>query len=169
MTPAQELQVIDLAREGKTIREIARSVSLNCGQIYQHSAENAPFQTLFSRAQAEGLELWADEIKESAAEFEDVQRARLHSDNLKWLLARKLAHKYGDRLNVDVQGSVDLVGVLADARRRLLPVSNQQQDALVQDAQFVELPSPMNTDNQSVTPLQRDAGQAPAPLPAELE
>jgi hypothetical protein len=169
MTPEQETQVIELAREGKTIREIARSVSLNCGQIYQHSAENAPFQTLFSRAQAEGLELWADEIKESAAEFEDVQRARLHSDNLKWLLARKLAHKYGDRLNVDVQGSVDLVGVLADARRRLLPVSNQRSDAIAHDAEFIELPNTMSTDNQSVTPQLQARPEAPAPLPPELE
>jgi hypothetical protein len=169
MTPAQETQILDLAREGKTIREIARSVSLTCGQIYQHSAENAPFQTLFSRAQAEGLELWADEIKESASEFEDVQRARLHADNLKWLLARKLAHKYGDRLNVEVQGSVDLIGVLADARRRLLPVSNQQAEALAQDAEFTQITGPMRTDNQSVTPQLQPVGQAPAPLPAELE
>ena len=169
MLPEHETRVIELARQGKTLREISQLVSLPVSQIYQHSAESAPFQTALSRAQAEGLELWADEIKECAHEMEDVQRARLHSDNLKWLLARKLANKYGDRLNVEVQGSVDLIGVLADARRRLLPVSNQRQDALAQDAEFVELPSPVNTDKQSVTPQLQPAGQAPAPLPAELE
>lgn len=107
--------------------------------IYDHREKYPSFEQAFSLARAHGLELLADDLITLDQDVSDVLRARLRSENLRWLLSRRLPHQYGDRLAVDMTGQIDLRAALTAANSRIAlqaPVTYdvlpapRQQDAL---------------------------------------
>ena len=82
----------------------------------------AGFSARYARARAVGLEKLADELieigddssrdwternGELVPDHEVVNRSRLRCDNRKWLLARLLPRRYGDRVTAEVTGDPD--------------------------------------------------------------
>jgi hypothetical protein len=165
----QARAVIQRIGEGQATLPLLAAIGANWGEFWRALDSDPLLAAEYSRARERKADTFADDIVEIADNDEDPQRARNRIDARKWVASKLQPRTYGDRIDMNVQGQVDLVGILADARRRMLPVSNQQHDALVQDADFVQLPSPVSTDYQSVTPQLQPDSQAPAPLPDELE
>ena len=143
-------RAIQLAAEGKTLRQIAGALGCDMRKIHQMMAESATFAGRFARARKNGLELLADDLVTAHTDDPDIQRAKLKSENVRWLLARRLPAQYGDRLAVDVSGQIDLAAALRDANARLQPISDQRAAAIVHDAEFKELSAPKPADTESV-------------------
>lgn len=109
-----------LAAEGRTLREMAAALGVSVSTINAARDAEGPFASDFARARSQGLELLADDLVTAADDPEsDVQRAKLRSENVRWLLSRRLPHQYGDRLNVDMTGQIDLAAALRDASARV--------------------------------------------------
>ncbi len=92
------------------------------------------FREAYARAREAQMEKWADDIvdisddarndfmervgKDNKAERvvdqEAIQRSRLRVDTRKWLMSKLAAKRYGDRLTVEVSGTVE-VAALSDA------------------------------------------------------
>lgn len=148
-----ELQTaLDLANDGALIREICAKLGIATTTLTEWQVKDARFRALFAQARENGLHLLADSLVGLPDEYADVQKARLKSDNIKWLLARKLSRVYGDRLDVNVSGTIDLAGTLIEARQRALsqPMRNQQE---IEDAQVIDAEwecAPETTDKESV-------------------
>lgn len=64
-------------------------------------------------------DLHADEIVDIADNDPDPHRARNRIDARKWLASKMNAKQYGERLDVNVQGTIDLAGIVNAARQRL--------------------------------------------------
>lgn len=55
---------------------------------------------------------------EQCAQDPDVNRGRLRQDGLKWVLAKAMPEVYGDKLDINVQSTFNVVNVLADVKVR---------------------------------------------------
>lgn len=138
--------------------DIAAALGCSYREMNRELHRNDSFSQKLAQARAQGMELLADELTTIAEnQALDPQRAKLKSENIRWLLARRLPHAYGDRLEVKVE-RVDVSAALIEARQRLLRPSSDP--ALIEDAEVIELPAPNSTsttDTTSVAPTNEPA------------
>lgn len=119
-------EICDRIADGETVRQIAASDHMPVAStIYLELARNSSFSEQYARARAAQLERWEDEIVEIAddgtndwmasnreddagyrANGEHIQRSRLRVDARKWLMAKRLPKKYGDRVEHEVNQTV---------------------------------------------------------------
>lgn len=116
--------------EGQSLREIARDDGMPSPPTVIRWAlgEYPPipdFPERYARARAIGWELMAEDLLDISdngsndwmarndpknpgweANGEHMQRARLRTDNRKWLLAKRLPKKFGDKLELEHSGEV---------------------------------------------------------------
>lgn len=84
-----------------------------------------PFHLQYKAAREGQMECWADQLREISEETDEVARARLITDNMKWSASRLLSHRYGDRVktqivdandeNVEISAAGQLASLLAHA------------------------------------------------------
>lgn len=115
-------QIITLAASGQRLSQIAKTIGVHVATICQWRLDNPSFDESYRRAQETGFEVQADQLFDIPHEIEDVNKARLLSDNIKWVLARRARDRYGDKLDVNLNQTVDIKGALADARSRVRDV-----------------------------------------------
>lgn len=158
-SPAIEQQVIDLMSEGVILSEIARTIGVTMATIQRWRLNDPAFDVECSRAQELGFEAQADSLHTIPDTYEDVQRGKLKSDNIRWVLSRRAAHKYGDRIAVDAKvETFDLNNVLREAKSRVLHPSFIAQLPTQQVIDLPQLPRTASTDTLSVdTPENGDA------------
>lgn len=152
--------VISMLSEGKSLAECSEAVHITVNTLQRWRLDNPSFDNDCIRALTLGYEVQADSLQTIPDTYDDINRARLKSDNLKWLLARRAAHKYGDRIDINVTQTVDLKAVLAEADKRALLPSRDL--GLVVDAEIVEtkqLTDNRSTDNKSGMPQDGDASK----------
>ena len=157
MTPDQKAQAIDMAEEGATLRAIAKRLGIDVRRITKARKGDLTFDNEMTRARDLGIEIQADDLLEVDSEEnagKDVQLIKLKSDNVKWLIARRAPKRYGDRLEVNLNQTLDLSGALIEARKRapLLPASNLIRLSNVQDTEYTELIDVRPTDKTPVRP-----------------
>lgn len=121
LTEEQEQIALSLASEGRTAKYI-RDIILCSQHKFRAHCERCPtFAMAFIRARQEGLEEIADSLQTMADDEKDVLRARLKSENLRWILSKRKPHVYGDRIEVNLNQNIDIGQALTDARNRALP------------------------------------------------
>lgn len=76
-------------------------------------------ESKYTRALKHRTELLVDKIPDIAKECLDPQRARVEIDALKWYASKMEPKKYSDRLDINLNQTVDIVGALTEARSRL--------------------------------------------------
>lgn len=121
--------------EGESLREICEDPDLPSQRtVYRWLAAERTFWQLYARAREAQMDRWAEEIVEIADDAsndyiertgtdgevervldpEAVQRSKLRIDTRKWVMSKLAAKRYGDKVAVDVTGSVE-VSALSDA------------------------------------------------------
>lgn len=111
---------IDLAAKGRPLSEIITQICSTELAFWLYRQHYPDFQNTFEQARQEGLEHMADGLMTVADEERDVQRARLKSDNAKWLLSKRKPSVYGDKVDIHVSQTIDISGALNEARQRAL-------------------------------------------------
>lgn len=122
-------RAIDLAFEGKTIKQIALSVGCSYGQLCRIKQKDPVFAQAFEIARAEGWLLHADSLLTIYEDNPDEETARLKgmSDNIKWLLERVRREMFGQ--SVEINHKVTNVRqALEDARSRLIDITPKSQE-----------------------------------------
>lgn len=122
-TPEQLKLAEDMATEGRTLKDIIEALCTTTSRFYKYKKEHPQFLQDFEQARQEGLEHLADSLVSISDEYVDVQRARLKSENLRWLLSKRKPHIYGDRLDVSISATVDITSALIEAKNRALQPS----------------------------------------------
>ena len=125
-----EAKILDLLANGQTLAKACDSVGLSTGQFMQRLPSRTSLATAFVCARDAGAEVLADSLLGLTDTEADVNRARLKSDNIKWILSRRHAAKFGDRIDVNVNTTIDLTGAITEARNRLRPVRDQEADVI---------------------------------------
>ena len=124
--------------EGRSMRSVLRDDGMpSMTTVFRWLRENETFQQQYARAKEEAADSLADEIVDIAderdgkaimAEGEEVAvvfdstavaRNRLRIDARKWIAAKLKPKKYGDKLDLEHSGKVDLADALMEARRRV--------------------------------------------------
>jgi len=166
MTQEQKEKALELAAEGQSLRRLRGAIGVDARTFWEAVQEDPDYGRRFVTAQKISLEELADELVHIADDPDlDVMRARLKSDNAKWVLARKLPDTYGDRIDVNVTQVVDLRAALMEAAARAqLPISYPVDELPMRDAVLIEDRPPGSTDSQSAGPREsREDGEGEIP------
>lgn len=75
----------------------------------------------------------ADQLLEIPDTYDDVARAKLKSENIKWLISKRNRKSYGDKLEIDHNHNIDIKAALNSATSRLKEVNNNDQSNLALD------------------------------------
>ena len=128
-----------ISTETKSLRSICQSddkfPAINT--FYRWMIHHPELRELYARAKEEQLQILADEIVPLADEdrvcekvtikadgsrevviLDQVDRSKLQIDSRKWLLSKLAPKKYGDKIQTEHSGSIDIAGVLESARKR---------------------------------------------------
>lgn len=114
----QKNMAVELAAQGKPLKEIIDAICTTEYHFYLYRQQYHDWNMSFERARQEGLEHMADGLITIADEYTDVQRARLKSDNAKWLLSKRKPSVYGDKVDIHVSQTIDITSALTEARKR---------------------------------------------------
>lgn len=128
---ADQLLILDLAYEGKTMAEISKTIDISVKDFTHFLDQNIHFKKKYATARDIGMDILAEELITMAMdETKDIQRLRLQSDNTRWYLSKKKAEVYGDRVDVNINKTVDISGALEQARSRLKDVTPHEEEPL---------------------------------------
>lgn len=140
-TPEKAATILEGLKTGKSLRAVAKEVGISHGAILDWTRDIDGFGDQYARAREQGYQLLADELVEIADEecvvvkhpqdedkevevaFDSagVARNRLRVDTRKWMLSKMLPKVYGDRLDLNHSGSIDLANAVLSARKRAKP------------------------------------------------
>ena len=146
-SPAKASLAIHLRAEGTKLKDICAQIGITLGTLSTWLSHNPDFLSQFSRASQEGYDLLAEELLEIPDTYEDINRGRLKSDNIKWILARRAASKYGDNVTLDINHTVSIGAALSEALAR---VASQGDDTKPQAIDITSEVIDRDTDLESV-------------------
>jgi hypothetical protein len=118
--------------EGITLKEAAEKSGAAYTTIRGRIAESKELSLLYAQAREDFAETMVTRLFKIASEEEDVQRARLKCDNIKWYAQRVLPRLYGEKHEVTGKDGTPLVpasDILNDAREILfaLQLASREQ------------------------------------------
>lgn len=114
-------QIIDAVADGEGLRKTLKKLNVRSSQFAKFMAENPLLETHYGRAQIIRAELLVDEVIDIVDEEPDPNKARVRADARKWYASKMQPQKYGDRLDLNVNQTVDIGTALAEAKKRALP------------------------------------------------
>lgn len=144
-----------LAAEGKSIQAICEAIFVSEYYFWQYRLQDAEFACVFAKCRDAGLDSLADQLIGITEKIPDVQKARLESENARWLLSKRKPATYGDRVAVDVTHTVNLPAALAEARQRAAtrPIRDLSTGEKTEILEFPEKHLPAATGCEPVASL----------------
>jgi exoribonuclease R len=119
LSEEQVRRALELAAEGLSIKDIRKEIGVSADELYKFRQVDATFDQKFKIARQEGLEELADSLLDIVDEYQDVQKARVKSENIRFLLSKRKPHVYGDRIDINITERVDIAAALNEAKARL--------------------------------------------------
>ena len=117
-------EICERVADGETVRQIAADERMpSASTIYLTLANNQGFSEQYARAREAQLERWEDEMLEiaddatndyvekrnkdgstfQAVDHDHVTRSKVRIDTRKWLMAKRMPKKYGERIDHTVR------------------------------------------------------------------
>lgn len=98
-------EICERIGEGESLRSITRDDAMPAmSQVFRWLSEKADFQEQYTRAKEQQAEVFEEMMLETARTEEDVQRARLIVDTMKWTASKLKPKKYGNQIDVTSDG-----------------------------------------------------------------
>jgi hypothetical protein len=109
--PSETLaEVFRQLAEGKTLIEICAKKGMpSKATIYRMVEESPQLRDDYTRARAKQADTFAEMIVTESRTAKDAQLGRLRMDALKWAASKIAPKKYGDKVEVEHAGEVDIV------------------------------------------------------------
>jgi hypothetical protein len=135
---AAALYVIDEVGQGRTLTSACDMANLSLVSFKRHVASDASLQELLDEAVQRGNDALIDALIDVDTHalygHLDSKMAKVQSDNIKWVLSKRDPGKFGDKIEIKHEISVDraITDALAAARNRVaLPPPGAVEDALI--------------------------------------
>ena len=136
---------------GASIKKTLEKFKVTAWAFYQTIDSDPILSREYARAQQVRAELLADEIVDIADDAVDAGKARNQIDVRKWYASKMQPAKYGDRIDLNVNQTVDIGAALVEARARaMLPDSYTTNVEEAQVVETVTLPLLEAPDSESV-------------------
>lgn len=109
--------VCDAIADGANFAELIKQrIVPSWSTLFRWTYANDDFREAYERARETRAWKWAEEIVEiadaPAADMAAVGAAKLRVEARKWLLSKMLPRQFGDRVGVEVSGSIDLLALV---------------------------------------------------------
>jgi hypothetical protein len=157
-------KVIEAIVEGHSLKDALLSVGIGKTTFYRLVETHFDLQNSLARAEKIRADTIADEILHIADTQDNPLKARNQIDARKWLASVYNRTKYGEQIDLSVTNRVNLIDVIAEARKRAVPGWFQENAT---DAQLVETPqleapipvgaAPTNVDSEETDDALTDA------------
>lgn len=167
MNKNRAIAILNDYYDGLTLKQCYEKHGVSRSSFYKYCHENPLFEESLARARQSLIHEEIEEAKEIADTEEDAAKARNRIDIRKFRASKLLASVYGDQLNLNINGQIDIAAALAEGKRRVLPVSDQSN---ISDAELVEtkqIVSTNPTDSKSDV-LSPEIGDAVRNLPDDI-
>jgi len=113
-----ENEAISLATSGMSLNAICKELNISNENMRSYLNNNLSFKTKFNDAREDGYDALADQLLTITNEESDHNKAKVKSDNIKWLLSKRKANVYGDKIEVNMNATIDIGATLAEAKAR---------------------------------------------------
>lgn len=144
--------VIAFLYEGETLDSACKKAGVSAMTLGRWRADNECYREAFAHALDHYHDHRADSLLTAHDDIPDPQKARLYSDNVKWLLSKR-DKRYSERLELNVEHRVSLADALKEASGRLLSTSYQviadQPETLIATDFPVSRPSDSQSDSSA--------------------
>lgn len=107
--------------QNNNISECCARLNINPAALAYVMKQDAQFKSDIHEAQAFQCEVGVDKLENLHEAIANPLMARVVSDNIKWLAAKRAKDRYGDKLDIAVTHTIDLKSAIAEARQRSLP------------------------------------------------
>lgn len=124
-------KIIEMLSEGESQKTISNTIGVPWRTVANWCTRYEDFGNLVDSARELGHDALADKILAAHTEIDDPFKARLFSENARWVLARRAAAKYGDRLEVHSTSTVNISKALEDAKSRIIDITPKHGRGLV--------------------------------------
>ncbi len=118
LTQETKAKVCQMIAGGSSLRKAAEAVGIAESTLRYFDDEDADFSAQYARAREKRANLWAEEFIEiadsigvdgdAAMDRNAVERAKVRLDARKWVCSRILPKTYGDRVQQEHSGQVDI-------------------------------------------------------------
>jgi hypothetical protein len=118
-------RVLDRMYAGETLNTILKEFPLQVerGAFMRWVTKDTDRHTLFKEAKTVRTEIWTGRLIEISEGSEEVpmelDRAKLLSDNLKWLIKSENKKEYGDSKQIEMTGTISINAALQQAGTRI--------------------------------------------------
>ncbi len=109
-TPEVRTEILARLSKGESLRRICADPHLpNMDTFLDWCAAKPDLSEQYARARARQADYYAEQIVEIADHAEDANLARLQIDARKWVAARLLPKKWGDKQEIEHSGKIDSI------------------------------------------------------------
>lgn len=154
-TPELAELVVNEILSGKTQIAIAEDNGWPAGQISKWALAHNEFRGKLNAARAEAAHVHMDQTIIIADTDPDAARARNRIQARQRLAESRNRAAYGPSVDMQVTGQLDMAGTIIEARKRLLPVSDQAQIPHTQVTDYIDITPACTSDSESPVPAQR--------------
>lgn len=123
-----ENEAITLATSGMSLNAICKELNISNENMRSYLNNNLSFKTKFNDAREDGYDALADQLLTITNEESDHNKAKVKSDNIKWLLSKRKATVYGDKIEVNMNATIDIGATLAEAKARASSLNKKTID-----------------------------------------
>lgn len=149
-------KVIESITEMETLKNALKIHKISSSKFFKMIHAEPKLETSYSLAQCAKTELIVEDIIEIADTDIDPQRARNRIDARKWYASKMKPNKFGDRLDINLNQTIDIRGVLEEAKRRALPDSDHSNDIITHGTVINDDDDTLYTDVESVESVTLD-------------
>jgi hypothetical protein len=136
--------VVDTIRDGHTLTQACKRCWVSRATIIGMMSKDATLRQMILDATSESEDMMADMLVNIDQMYPDPKMAKVISDNIKWLLARRRGGEYGDRMVVESTSTTQdqaILGALHEAIKRI-PMPEQPEDFKVIEAEPLPIAAP---------------------------
>lgn len=145
---AAVLYAIEKISQGYTPTKAVDEANIPWATFKKYTTEDPTLAAMLDEADQRGADAMADALltlghKNNPYSCTDPKEQKVISDNIKWLLSRRHNRKYGEKVEVKVEATVQhvIVEQLEAARQRSYAAITEQRLPVL-DADYVLLPPP---------------------------
>lgn len=140
--PLAKQELLCLIYQNNNITECCARLNINPAALAWAMKEDKQFKADIHEAQAFMADLAVDALQGIHEEIDNPLTARVVSDNIKWVAAKRYKERYGDKVDIAVTHTIDLKSAIADANQRTLTfidgkcleINNTTTDKITVDA-----------------------------------
>lgn len=112
--------LIEGMMDGRTIRSLVKELFVDHNTFNAVISGDRELAFRYNQAMVNRADILADEIIDIADNEPDPNKGRLRTDVRKWYASKLMPSRYGDRMEVNLQGSISITEALDEARGRLI-------------------------------------------------